>query len=87
MPSLTIKQMTAYSQICCQLKYKFLGGNNMTTTGYNILRNPFLNKGTAFSTAEREQFGLTGTLPSQVQTIEEQADQAYKQFQAKSPLL
>ncbi|ADG41546.1 MULTISPECIES: malolactic enzyme [Leuconostoc] len=59
----------------------------MTTTGYNILRNPFLNKGTAFSTAEREQFGLTGTLPSQVQTIEEQADQAYKQFQAKSPLL
>lgn len=59
----------------------------MTTTGYSILRNPFLNKGTAFSVAEREQLGLTGTLPSQVQTIEEQAEQAYKQFQAKSPLL
>ncbi|MCT4380697.1 NAD-dependent malic enzyme, partial [Leuconostoc pseudomesenteroides] len=59
----------------------------MTTTGYSILRNPFLNKGTAFSAAEREQLGLTGTLPSQVQTIEEQAEQAYKQFQAKSPLL
>ncbi|WP_338752836.1 malolactic enzyme [Leuconostoc mesenteroides] len=59
----------------------------MTTTGYSILRNPFLNKGTAFSAVEREQLGLTGTLPSQVQTIEEQAEQAYKQFQAKSPLL
>ncbi|MFT8427820.1 MAG: malolactic enzyme [Leuconostoc mesenteroides] len=59
----------------------------MTTTGYSILRNPFLNKGTAFSAAEREQLSLTGTLPSQVQTIEEQAEQAYKQFQAKSPLL
>lgn len=59
----------------------------MTTTGYSILRNPFLNKGTAFSVAEREQLGLTGTLPSQVQTIGEQAEQAYKQFQAKSPLL
>lgn len=59
----------------------------MTTTGYSILRNPFLNKGTAFSVAEREQLGLTGTLPSQVQTIEEQAEQTYKQFQAKSPLL
>lgn len=59
----------------------------MTTTGYSILRNPFLNKGTAFSAVEREQLGLTGTLPSQVQTIEEQADQAYQQFQAKSPLL
>lgn len=59
----------------------------MTTTGYSILRNPFLNKGTAFSASEREQLGLTGTLPSQVQTIEEQAEQAYKQFQAKSPLL
>ncbi|NWN92964.1 NAD-dependent malic enzyme [Marinobacter adhaerens] len=59
----------------------------MTTTGYSILRNPFLNKGTAFSAAERERLGLTGTLPSQVQMIEEQAERAYKQFQAKSPLL
>ncbi|WP_268745661.1 malolactic enzyme [Leuconostoc mesenteroides] len=59
----------------------------MNTTGYDILRNPFLNKGTAFSEAERQQLGLTGTLPSQIQTIEEQAEQAYKQFQAKSPLL
>nr|WP_218975859.1 malolactic enzyme [Marinobacter adhaerens] len=63
------------------------GSHMMTTTGYSILRNPFLNKGTAFSAAERERLGLTGTLPSQVQMIEEQAERAYKQFQAKSPLL
>ncbi|GEO68802.1 malate dehydrogenase [Levilactobacillus acidifarinae DSM 19394] len=46
-----------------------------------ILNNPFLNKGTAFTQAERQTLGLVGTLPSQVQTIAEQAQQAYLQFQ------
>lgn len=46
-----------------------------------ILNNPFLNKGTAFTQAERQTLGLVGTLPSQVQTIDEQAQQAYLQFQ------
>ncbi|MBU3161715.1 hypothetical protein KPL37_18670 [Clostridium frigoris] len=36
-----------------------------------ILNNPFLNKGTAFTKEERKQFGLTGTLPTQVQTLEQ----------------
>lgn len=59
----------------------------MTTKGYDILRNPFLNKGTGFTLEERDRLGLTGTLPSQVQTIDEQAQQAYLQFQSKtSPL-
>lgn len=55
----------------------------MTTTGYEVLRNPFLNKGTAFTQEERRTLGLIGTLPSQVQTIDEQAAQAYQQFQSK----
>lgn len=55
----------------------------MTMTGYNVLRNPFLNKGTGFTIEEREALGLTGALPSRVQTIDEQADQAYHQFQSK----
>ncbi len=59
----------------------------MNTKGYDLLRNQFLNKGTAFTMEERAELGLTGALPSQVQTIEEQAEQAYKQFQSKSPLL
>ena len=45
--------------------------------GQEILNNPFLNKGTAFTEAEREEFGLTGMLPAHVQTIQEQADQAH----------
>ncbi len=55
----------------------------MTKTADQILNNPFLNKGTAFTKAERQALGLTGTLPSQVQTIEEQTTQAYAQFQSK----
>lgn len=54
---------------------------------YEILNNPFLNKGTAFTKEERKQFGLMGLLPPYVQTIEEQAEQAYGQFQKKSPLI
>lgn len=59
----------------------------MTTAGYAILRNPFLNKGTAFTLQERENLGLIGTLPSKVQTIDEQSEQAYQQFLSKDKLL
>ena len=54
---------------------------------YEILNNPFLNKGTAFTKEERAKFGLTGLLPPYIQTIEEQAEQAYGQFQKKSTLI
>ncbi|MEJ6348596.1 malolactic enzyme [Holzapfeliella sp. He02] len=50
----------------------------------SILNNPFLNKGTAFTKEERQKLGLTGTLPSQVQTLEQQTTQAYAQFQSKT---
>ncbi|WP_125545521.1 malolactic enzyme [Levilactobacillus lindianensis] len=55
----------------------------MTTTA-SILNNPFLNKGTAFTQAERQALGIVGTLPSHVQTLDEQATQAYAQFQSKA---
>ncbi|MBZ6008315.1 NAD-dependent malic enzyme [Leuconostoc gelidum subsp. aenigmaticum] len=56
----------------------------MHAKGYEVLRNPFLNKGTGFTLTERKALGLTGTLPSQVQTIDEQTEQAYQQFQSKT---
>ncbi len=50
---------------------------------HEILNDPFLNKGTAFTQAEREKFGLVGLLPPHIQTIEEQAEQAYAHYQRK----
>lgn len=52
--------------------------------GTQILRDPFLNKGTAFTTTERAELGLTGLLPTQVQTLTEQVNQAYAQYQSKT---
>lgn len=51
---------------------------------HNILNNPFLNKGTAFTMEERSKLGLVGLLPPYVQTIEEQANQTYAQMQTKA---
>lgn len=51
---------------------------------HNILNNPFLNKGTAFTMEERRELGLIGLLPPHVQTIEEQAEQTYQHYLQKS---
>ena len=38
-------------------------------TGYDLLRNPRLNKGTAFTEAQRRAWGLEGLLPPAVTTL------------------
>ncbi|MCL1632743.1 NAD-dependent malic enzyme [Sporolactobacillus sp. CPB3-1] len=48
-----------------------------------LLNNPFLNKGTAFTKEERKKYGLEGLLPPRVQSLEEQAEQTYRQLQTK----
>ena len=52
-------------------------------TSKEILNNPFVNKGTAFSMAEREKLNLIGLLPPVVQTLEEQIERTYLQYQKK----
>ncbi|MFB1118577.1 NAD-dependent malic enzyme [Dickeya dadantii] len=46
-----------------------------------LLEFPLLNKGSAFTEAERAQFNLHGLLPEAVETIEEQAERAWRQYQ------
>jgi malate dehydrogenase (oxaloacetate-decarboxylating) len=48
--------------------------------GNSVLASPLLNRGTAFTLAERETFGLTGLLPEAVSTIEGQLHRVHAQY-------
>ena len=48
--------------------------------GPSLLETPLLNKGSAFSKEERGSFNLTGLLPPRFETIDEQAERAYRQY-------
>ncbi|MFZ9036234.1 MAG: NAD-dependent malic enzyme [Francisellaceae bacterium] len=50
--------------------------------GKSLLSLPSLNKGTAFSEREREEFGLLGKLPYQIESLEEQKARAYQQYKS-----
>nr|WP_314830071.1 malolactic enzyme [uncultured Prevotella sp.] len=52
-------------------------------TAQEILNDPFINKGTAFTLEERKALNLVGLLPTTVQTLEEQTEQTYKEYQKK----
>lgn len=60
--------------------------NVMITTlkGKEVLSNPFLNKGTAFTKEEREDLGLDGLLPPQVLTLDEQVKRVYEQYSMRT---
>lgn len=51
-------------------------------SGKYLLSTPQLNKGTAFTHAERLAFGLLGKLPNRVETLDEQVKRAYLQYQS-----
>jgi malate dehydrogenase (oxaloacetate-decarboxylating) len=52
--------------------------------GMDLLNNPALNKGTAFTEDERESFGLNGLLPPVVESLDDQYVRAYQAFSLKS---
>lgn len=55
----------------------------VTLTGYDLLDNPLLNKGTAFPEDERREFGLLGLLPPHAASVEEQLERTYGNFKLK----
>ena len=49
--------------------------------GYELLNDPLLNKGTAFTDEERDAFDLHGLLPPHVATLDEQVARRKQAFQ------
>jgi malate dehydrogenase (oxaloacetate-decarboxylating) len=49
-------------------------------SGYELLNDPLLNKGTAFSEAERDEFDLLGLLPPHVTTLDLQVERRLEGF-------
>jgi malate dehydrogenase (oxaloacetate-decarboxylating) len=49
-------------------------------SGYELLNDPLLNKGTAFSEVERDEFDLFGLLPPHVATLDSQAERRIEAF-------
>lgn len=48
--------------------------------GYLMLEDSLLNKGSAFTQAERKELGLEGLIPPHISTIEEQVRRRYQNF-------
>ena len=52
--------------------------------GYEVLRNPLLNKGSAFTSAERAALGLDGIVPPQYNDMSTQAQRTYANLQRQT---
>jgi len=52
----------------------------VTLRGESLLA---INKGTSFAHRERKELGLTGRLPSRVNTLDEQVSRAYEQLSSR----
>ncbi|CEQ39123.1 SPOSA6832_00607 [Sporobolomyces salmonicolor] len=52
--------------------------------GRALLNEPSLNKGAAFTSEERDAFGLYGLLPHEQHSLEQQCERAYSQLQERS---
>ena len=59
-------------------------GDPTLVTGVQVLTNPLLNKGTAFTERERDALGIRGLLPPRVFTLDEQLQRTILSFRAKA---
>ncbi|WP_277033242.1 NAD-dependent malic enzyme [Propionimicrobium lymphophilum] len=69
-------------------EFLFLPGPQRDTVkialrGRDVLSDPMINQGTAFTHGERAALGITGLLPGGVMSMEEQIRRVYKQYQSE----
>ncbi len=60
------------------------GAWRTTLRGRQVLADPRINKGTAFSDAERAHLGLTGLIPAGHLTLDQQVSRVYAQYRRQS---
>lgn len=53
-------------------------------TGYPLMNDPLLNKGSAFTASERIEFGLNGLVANAIGNLEHQLDRAYENYLRKT---
>lgn len=75
--------MPATRQKRVPIKKSCVANDSLPACGMDWLHNPALNKGTAFTEAEREALGLRGLLPPHVQTMDEQVRRVMANFRRK----
>lgn len=63
------------------------GPQDCALEGSLLLQTPYLNKGSAFTAEERQEFGLIGLLPTRINTLEEQVKRAYDQYNTRRTAL
>jgi malate dehydrogenase (oxaloacetate-decarboxylating) len=51
--------------------------------GTVLLNHSYFNKGSAFSKEERREFELSGLLPQNIQSLEQQVQRAYDQYRSQ----
>lgn len=59
------------------------GPQDCALTGSALLNTAYLNKGAGFPAEERKEFKLTGLLPQNVQTLDQQVKRAYEQYSTR----
>lgn len=69
------------------LNEKGTGSLEVSLRGYDLIRDPMLNKGTGFPPEERRELGIEGLLPEQYNSMDVQARRIYQSIALKDDAL